>query len=143
MDIEYTFQKPIKNEFTVDEVLELLKTDLLLTIKRCLMYEPNTATTWNRTKQAIDFELSRYSNFVDSYDITIDGTQYGDIMAQQSSSLEEYRLKYAAAFGKDPPDISEKEFAVRHSVTRLNEVYFNVDLVFVGGETASIGATIS
>ena len=121
----------------------MLKTDILLAIKQCLMYEPNTPATWDRARQAVDFEISRYSAFIEKYDIIIDGTQYNDVIAQQSSSPAEYKLKYAAAYGVEAFDISDTEFAVRHSVTKPNEVYFNVDIAFVGGETVSIGMTVS
>ena len=130
-------------DFTVNDIQQLLKTDILLAVKRCMMYEPNTPATWDRAKQAVDFEISRYSAFIEKYDIIIDGTQYNDVIAQQSSSLAEYKLKYMAMYGKEAFDISDIEFNIRHYVTKPSEVYFNVNIVFVGGETVSISMTVS
>lgn len=104
------------------------------TLKRCLLYEPNVRATWARAEQAVDYELSKFSEYVAFHEITVDGTFYGDRLAQEAASYEEYRIRCAAATGKEP-DVSEKEFEIRRNVRDDHSIYVSVKALYAGEDS--------
>lgn len=101
-------------------------------LRNSLMYEPNVKATWMRAEAAIDYALSKYSNYIAFHRITVDGTFYGDDIAADCASFEEYRVKYAAVHGREPADMSEREFAVRRYVKSSDQVYVKVEVLWDG-----------
>lgn len=93
------------------------------TCARSLMHEPNVKATWMKAERDVSAVLNSHSDIIAFYDVVIDGTDYGDKLAQKSGSYEEYRLKYAALYGKDAPEMTEREFLVRQNVKDAGQIY--------------------
>ena len=102
------------------------------TCARSLMHEPNVKATWMKAERDVSAVLNSHSDIIAFYDVVIDGTDYGDKLAQKSGSYEEYRLKYAALYGKDAPEMTEREFLVRQNVKDAGQVYVNIEIRYVG-----------
>jgi len=108
------------------------------TCARSLMYKPNVKATWMKAERDVSDVLNSHSDIIAFYDVVIDGTDYGDKLAQESRSYEEYRLKYAALYGKDAPEMPEREFLVRQNVKDADQVYVKIEIRYVGDLTSVV-----
>lgn len=113
---------------TIDIRCQLSST-VYAAINSALMYEPNVKATWMRAEAAADYEISKYSDYVAFHRIKVDGTFYGDVLAQESGSYDEYLVRCEVAGATAGP---KDEFDVRRAVKSRDQVYVKVEILWDG-----------